>query len=201
MLTCTIMKLPASSFIKVMFCCIGYWSCCGPKDTSSGPVLTTGNKDCDWQINFLNKSASEKIIRQIAKLNERNGLTPELRQYYPAATVAWNRELERLKQSNGLRLTTSSLKPLPLGVTGSKDTSGLEDYQKFFIILTETNFKYPSGSYDMEKVAAWKERADAAKQMNFIYDLMRTACGSTIGDNVRSMLAPQLLPDNIEDCK
>jgi hypothetical protein len=185
----------------ILFSVIG----CGSsnKKASTPPVISnTISSDCNTAIETFNKSATGNIIDEIATINNTRKKIPEdLRQLYPKARDAWNKALESVKSNYTKDFTAMTLEPLTIRSYSNWKSEWLEDYQKFFLLLAEYRYgDYPSGSKDTLKRLAWIEKADAKERLEgIVKNSLNSRCRNS-NEEVRILIKPALLPENIEDC-
>lgn len=195
------LKINPIVFILILF---SVMSCATSKPSESiPPVITkTVSADCNSAIANFNSFASGNIIDQIATINKKHkGIPQDLKELYPKAREAWNNELRNVKSSYSKDYTTLSLETPTIQSYSNWKTQWLEDYQRFFLLLTEyREGKYPSGSKDTLKKQAWIEKADCKKRIESMvkYGLTQS-CGNSI-EEVGELINPILLPEKIEDC-
>ena len=165
--------------------------------------VSTGSSDCDFGIELFNEQAAGRIMNDIKAIHQRLGNIPEdLRELYPAAKVAWNRALNQVKYEYKNDYIVTSI----IGLTSQemKDwrNKNLEDYQKFFLLLTEYQHgHYPENTNDTSSLAAWVENADPKKRLEaYVKAAITSNCRPIDRDRIRQALNPVLLPESIEEC-
>lgn len=177
-------------------------NCCSKNSTTQTKPVSTGDPTCDYAIKSFNENASVLIIRDIRKIYSNRGSIPEnLKQLYPAARNAWNTALSDVKNRYTNSYTVGSLNGLTTAVVEEWGNKNLEDYQKFFLLLTEYSWGvYPKQTIDLEKKAGWLEKGDVKRRFEAGLKPLTEDCHSRDIDLVKKLIAPKFLPENIEDC-
>lgn len=196
------LKINPIVFISILFYVIGCGSTSKPSESNPPIIKKTVSADCNSAIANFNSSASGNIIDEIATINKiHKGIPEDLKELYPKAREVWNNALRNVKSNYSKDYTATSLVSPTIQSYSNWKTQWLEDYQRFFLLLTEyQEGVYPSGSKDTFKKQAWIQKADGKKRMESMvkYGLTQS-CGTSI-EEVGELINPILLPEKIEDC-
>jgi len=192
-------------FICSLIAILVFISSCNLFSRSSKPepeVIV--DKDCIFGVKLFNEQTSQNVIGDIAKIlrSGNQSRIDELTALYPDFSAAWNSTIRDIKRNYSSTYRVGGFPTLTTAELANPRATTIPAPSKFYLMLYSfLKGPYPSGSLDMEKLTAYKERGDLSIFINTMLRVkLQENCRTVSSEQVRAAMRPAELPANIADC-